>query len=415
MKKKSCIAPLFFAFAIFVSISFAEDQNSANKATTSKPCNQCEICPPSNPCDPCNSCSAPAKEECAPCKKCEICPPCEPCKPCCTDIVRIGEPCNCAYNAPARIDPACGWDTWISGSFLYWQAKEKGLELAQLIITHRDDNFLQKQKLVNMKFDYHPAFKLGFGYSFERDDWNIYLEYTRFNAKDSKTINISDDVFVFTDLITLWFSSVDTQTFTNISAKWKLDYNMFDLEISRPYYLGKKIIFKPHYGLRGGWINQKYNLDAIYFDSGIDFLLHARQKENSWLIGPRAGIDSDWLIGCDFRIFANIAGSLFYQKFDTTIKQFAPITPSFSEGTFAQINNKDSFLTPNIEFELGLGYGSYFYHNQWHFDLTIGYDFHYFWNQNQIQGLSESISIPAAFDVGNLILHGLNLTARIDF
>ena len=77
--------------------------------------------------------------------------------------------------------------------------------------------------------------------------------------------------------------------------------------------------------------------------------------------------------------------------------------------------NKIGYLTPNVEFDLGLGYGTYFCNNEWYFDLTIGYDFNYFWNQNFMRNLVDGQQTYSDSDAGNLMLHGLNITARIDF
>ena len=49
------------------------------------------------------------------------CNPCCPCPKPCNETPKTNKPCNCAYNAPARIDPACGYKAWGSINFIYWQ------------------------------------------------------------------------------------------------------------------------------------------------------------------------------------------------------------------------------------------------------------------------------------------------------
>jgi hypothetical protein len=353
-------------------------------------------------CEPCNSCRA-----------CEICPPCEPCKPCCTEVSKIGEPCNCAYNAPARIDPACGWKAWMTLSFIYWEPMEKGLDLG---IIHLDESSgtlggTNYHSIITFDFDYHPGFKIGGGWSSCRDDWTLYLEYTRLKSEDSETKDITSNYNSDTHYITSpWVEhpSFTSESLNYIKGKWELNYNTLDLELGRPYYVGKKVIFRPQIGLRGGWIDQKFDVNAI--DSGTEHI-KLRGKQDSWLIGPRAGLGSCWLVGCNFRIFFNAAASLTYQKFDNSIKQ------SFVESSFkTNAKGEDSNLTPIAELGLGLGYGRYFCNNQWHFDLTVGYDFNYLWDQNQIENLSSILGLGHSGDSnGDLMLHGLTITGRIDF
>lgn len=387
------------------------------------PAPKCETCKPVCPEPKCDSCCEPCcppapPAPCCECRECEICPPCEPCKPCCTEVPKTGEPCNCAYNAPARIDPACGWDAWLSGTFLYWQAKEKGLDLGKYQYVDETTPPLVKHVMdIEMEFDYHPAFKLGVGMSFCRDDWTVYLEYTRFNATDCKTKDITQFFSDSSEFITsIWFQdTTNGDHLSYIKGKWTLDYNLFDLVLGRPYYLGKKLIFKPFYGLRGGWIDQHYKLDGVFYSARNFLDGYSRNDQDTWLVGPRAGLNTDWLVSCDFRIFGNVAGSLTYQNFEVTNKFIIPSQPNFTSAQIVLKTDEFSQITPNVEFSLGLGYGSYFCNNQWYFDLTIGYDFNYFWNQNWMRHVEDSHIYLADGDAGNLMLHGLNVTARVDF
>lgn len=353
-----------------------------------------------------SSCCETPKPICEPCKECEICPPCETCEPCCcTEVPLTGEPCNCAYNAPARIDPACGWDAWLSASFIYWQAKESGLLLG--FHYSLDSSGFLMENPIEQDFDYKPGFKVGCGISFCRDDWTLYLEYTRLQGENKRTFDLGNDFNKVTNYLITFLEKVPTSYFmSNIQEKWKISYNIFDLELGRPYYLGRKLVFKPYYGLRGGWIDQKLFRvsDGIHNDLSVELI--GIGTENTWLIGPRIGVDTDWLIGCHFKMIGNAAASLCYQNFDTFAK-------SISQALSGAAKEKISALTPNVEFAIGLGYGSYFCNNQWYFDLSCAYDFHYFWNQNRLKPLKDGAVFLIESDQGDLMLHGLTITAAL--
>lgn len=401
MKKKLSLPLLFLAFAMGTSFIFTEDQSSSQPNTTSKPCKECEICPP---------CKAK----------------------CCTDLVVIGEPSNCAYNAPARIDPACGWDAWFSGSFLYWQPREKGMRLGY----HNRESSSSaiptyKKNSLPLAFDFHPAFKVGLGFSSERDDWTIFFEYTRFYSEDYRKKNIEESVSGTNFLTTPWIKSemlsfannfVSNGQISSLSGNWKTKLNLIDIEIARPFYLGKKLIFNPYFGLRGGSIGQKYKLKAKYVNiiDKVNYVnIYACDTLKTWLIGPRTGVDTSWLIGCHFRVFGNVASSLCYQKFKPKIFQKLPFQPLITKADVILYKDRDiksaTYLTPNLELEAGVGYGRYFFNNEWYFDLSMGYTFQYFWGQNMIRQLSDESSTISYGDAGNLMFHGLTLTARLDF
>lgn len=85
----------------------------------------------------------------------------------------------------------------------------------------------------------------------------IGLEYTKLKTKDHGSYEIadgfdSDTNYIKTPLVT----SIYHFNYTKVTMN--LDYNIFDLELERPYYLGRKLIFKPYFGLRAGWIDQKF-------------------------------------------------------------------------------------------------------------------------------------------------------------
>lgn len=358
-----------------------------------------------------NECST--RNICEPC--CKVCEPCEPCKPCCQEKPKTGQPCQCAYNAPARIDPACGYRMWIDASFIYWQVKERGFEIGEHFNATVSP---QIRDTINLDFDFHPGFKIGIGKSFCRDDWTLYLDYTRIKSKDSTSKDLDNNVIINNNyLITTWFSTFwnFTPQFSSLKGKLEINYNIFDLELGRPFYVGKKVVFKPIFSVRSGWIDQKYQMNAIHVTSLGSFPNFFTSKQNSWLIGPRVGLFSDWLIGCHFKIFANASASLVYQKFKTNINLQHPIENTTPANEIV-LRDRISLLNPNIALQLGIGYGRYFCNNQWHFDLNVGYDFDYFWNQNLLINLTQVLdNISIKSDLGALMLQGLEVQLRLDF
>lgn len=446
MKIKFFIIFLLVSSLGFEGVSFAEDTTSMsteidtpnNKLDQTAPTSEVRTeVKSSNPSYATSKssdfCSPESKVECEPCKECEICPSCKP-EPCCRERVGIGEPCNCAYNAPARIDPICGWDVWVCGSFLYWQAQEDGLELGvHFKQLQSSPPYNPTYSMIKLDFDYHPGFKVGLGCSFERDDWSLYLEYTRYSATEHKTKSLGRNFTYkiatknYNYIMTNWGSMIATYNpYSRLKGEWELNFNLLDLYLERPYYLGKKLIFNPHCGLKSGWIDQKYDLMADYMFAGDNDMIFIKQSQDSWLMGPEAGVQTKWLIGCNFRIFANFDGALFYQKFKNQIKEFVLKSFINSDGsTNGKLRDNIWKIIPNVDISIGLGYGTYFWENKSHIDITLGYDLNYFWNQNRIQKLSSwtinhapfaeaDISLGSA-SYGSLMLHGLNLTARIDF
>jgi len=313
------------------------------------------------------------------------------------------------YNHQARID-VDGWDVFITGSFIYWQAMEGGLELGMYNDTPTE-LWTDYNETVNMNFAYKPGFKVALGTQLDHDNWILSAEYTWLHLSDSTDLVVADVPFTpgwfFRDMLLI-----------DAAAQWKLRYDMIDLEMSRPYYVGTNLTLKPFGSLRGGLIKQKYDFIGHRDWQGLIIYDETYMVEKTWMVGPRIGIDCDWIFFDYFRLIGNAAAALFYQHFKTTgyCASFREDAVSVSWNAY----NAEGQLTPNLEGAIGFGWGSYFGDNNgWHFDLSALYEVNYIFDQNKMRQelirnmISDyvEVCVPAA----NLMMHGLTITARVDF
>jgi hypothetical protein len=209
---------------------------------------------------------------------------------------------------------------------------------------------------VELESSYKSGFQVGLGLAMKgMDDWNMYGEYT-------------------------WYQNNAGDDSSSENDRNKFHYNDAFLELQRPFYFGKALTANFGMGLRGLWISD--DVDA--------YGVHSEQK--SWAVGPRFEFASSWLLGCGFKIMGDLAQSVLYTK--------------YSQLSGLVYNCGFSTLRPVTEASLGLGWGSYFGDNDdFHFDLTVGYDFNVYWDQHL-----------GSFDSsGNSYLHGLNVGLRLDF
>ncbi len=315
------------------------------------------------------------------------------------------------YNAPARIDVCGSWDIFVDGSFIYWQAKEKGLELGYLSPSAANITAGHTGNVINMDFDYKPGFKVGLGMNFEHDNWNVYADYTRLHGTNTKSYAKANAADSF---VQGWMADGTDTYNTNFSTHWKLNYDMIDFELGRPFYNGKKLTVKPFFGVRGGWIKQQYS-PVLTYDTGstINYPT-AGAGTRSWLVGPRAGFNTNWLLGKGFRFFGDFSASLLYQRFKLKYHY-----TSYADYTTpaARFKDKFSYITPNINFFAGFGWGTYFDHNNWHFDVLAGYEFENYWNQNYMRNMADRVLVTGCpdTDAGDLSLSGLTVKMRFDF
>lgn len=310
-----------------------------------------------------------------------------------------------AYNAPARIEVRACWDTFLTASFLFWHSSQDGMDLAYpTTIIGETLQAPQNHAFLSQDENYQPGFKCGLGFQFMNDKWTGLIEYTYFRAKTSNNITEPpNDPRGGTSVwyTTNWFNS---PTVTAISTKWKLKLDILDGLLSRSCYQGQKLIIQPFGGLRTGWIRQCFIINAIDYYSSDNVVSHNRL--NSWVVGPRAGCKSSWLLRKGFRLEGDIAGNLLYTRFNS-IKHY--------EGTTSIKFHHLFLVRPAADMELGLGWGRYFDRQTYHFDLLATYSFNVMWGQNQMRALVDEYQSHVGAEVGDLQIHGLNASIRLDF
>jgi hypothetical protein len=315
------------------------------------------------------------------------------------------------YNSPARINIEDGANIYVRPSLIYWQGKEKGLAIASIAVNGVTTTPPIDSYLKTPDFKYKPGFKVAVGKSFDRDDWYTEINYTFFHPSASVSLNTLSSASVLETLI--WTSGVST--FYSATGTWNLKNDIIDAELGRSYYLGTKITLTPFISLRGGWLNQTYNLD-YYGLTGMLIAAHSsiKAKSDSWLIGPRVGLIGNFLFGKTFKLFANSHVSLLYQDFSVRITERDYQNAALNSLSTIKLN--DGFLTPNLKLGLGTGWGDYFFNNRIHFELTASYDFEVYFEQNvmsYLTNVNKHNNFREVFE--NLYLHGLTIDFRLDF
>jgi len=300
------------------------------------------------------------------------------------------------HNAPARVDVSNSFDIFISGSFLYLQPHEKGLIYAY---TENNPNSNSSQ-VFEMHSNYKSGFKTCLGVSTNNDNWTFFIDYMRFHSKKIKNLHQR--------LRSTWTSSA--YVMTAIRAKWNLSLDILDLMVSRSFYLGSHLIMVPAFGVKGGWINQRFNTDNER-EANLD-ILTSRNKLDSWLIGLNASVKLKYIFLYNLTIFGELSTSLFYQDFKVKNLRNHPTNPF---DLLDNSVNKVSYINPNMNIITGLEWGKYFSRKAFHFSMLLGYESQIYWNQNLMMEINAHRTSGYLQEAGSLYLHGIVAKVRFDF
>jgi len=325
--------------------------------------------------------------------------------PCCFE--QGHEICNdktpAAYNASARIDVQCSWDVFVTGSFIYWHVDQDAMDIAYPL--YEDES---SDKIFVQNFDYKPGFKVGIGANFGHDQWVGLLEYTWLHQSTTGSKTAFDDTAWE---MTSWMAITQTspaKDYDRVEGKWHANFDILDATLSRPFYQGRYLTILPFGGLRGAWIRQNLKIEA----DNSSYVNISHNHSRCWAVGPRVGFQAHWLLGCGFRFEGGASASALFTRYTKVTNNCSSNGATYSYMAFKDYNT----VRAMADIGVGLGWGSYFDRQNYHFDLLAAYDFNILWNQNMMREVCNIRTYyGTSSSAGDLHLHGLTATARFDF
>jgi hypothetical protein len=320
------------------------------------------------------------------------------------------------YNQNATYLVETRWDVDVSSSYLFWKWQQDSLQLGSIVEQFPNDaNGFGNSKAVFQDPKYFSGAKVGLGLKFQgMDDWRFLTEYTWFRSTNF-TSTTGNGVNAFVPINAPFFalqnSAFEFPLAGTLSSEVKLLYNSIDFLLERPFYFGKKLTAQFAAGLKTLWVtqhlNKSYSSDTFNLITEDLFDVSFQQKQTSWGLGPKAGIETSWLLGYGIKILANASLSTLYTRYNLYDEDSGTINESSISGVYHQLKSYGT-LRPITETYLGLGWGLYFCKNNFHLDLSLGYDFNVYWNYNMAFATTTQ-------KVGNMYLHGMELRGRFDF
>lgn len=312
------------------------------------------------------------------------------------------------------------------GTFLYWHADEEGTDWA---FRHKtgvdaDDSPLPQNKVgnKNVKFGWDPGFRVGVGYNMAYDQWDSQLYYTWFRTNKNhraRSLGTATD-----NIKALVVQNVGGDSYSSADIRWKIQFNTVDWDLGRNYFVSKQLAFRPHFGFKGAWINQKVRGDFIA--DGLGRALHMgdevsfKRKNNFWGVGPAAGINTNWYFGSldshMFGGFGDVAGSLMWGHYTVNHRVFDPLA------TFHYKGFSKNLMSSMAQMAFGFTWDTNFCDDACHLCVRLGYELQYWFSQNQMFQLLNTDDLAddsvgggyIRYD-GDLKFQGGTLDVRFDF
>ncbi len=340
--------------------------------------------------------------------------PCDP-KPqpdvCCEEPA----PGPFAFSYAKDMSLSCPSDFYFRADFLLMQAREDGLEYA---VTQDNVNVpLNRYPLVgevqgfntdDHSTDWNYGARIALGFYLNHDAWDLRATYTYFRINNDKGTIVKNEA-----LLPYWVTpdvAVPSDA-KQSSARWTGTAHDLDFTLGKPYHISRYVIFNPNFGVKFAKIDQDFKVrNSGSWSSGIQRIDMVADND-FWGVGAVLGVETEWLFGAGFSIFANAQASLLYSHFD--IKQNFYTTETVTN----TLNHEFNTITPNAKLNVGLSWCKHFSKNRYAISLTAAYEFQAWYDQNRMRRFFDDTNPACNTELprANLYISGFVFGVGMDF
>ncbi len=313
---------------------------------------------------------------------------------------------------------------FLTGDFLLWKAHAGGMDYV-FKGDGTSNTQIENGKLISPKSKWDTGFRLGLGYLFPYDGWDVQFTWTRFHTKATSSQRVEGDQFLtpsFNALTTSVGFASPSILIVGANGIWKLMYNTLDAELGRATFFSRGLSLRPFLGVRGAWIAQ--DLNATYNSQAVtDAFAKVAAENNFRAVGLRGGIDLNYYFAKSWSIYGKASASLLFGTFhvnNIVRPNFSPAT--LPDSSLSQIRENLKRTRINFEGGGGIQWETYLDKNRYHLTLALGYEVVEWMHVNQMKEPFFNTTSPVPVFTGqyiprrgNLDLQGGTLSARLDF
>jgi hypothetical protein len=313
-------------------------------------------------------------------------------------------------SSPSVSNEKGGCDFFFTADYLYWTAREQGLEFATtgIALTSLGNHApAQSGHVFSPDWEWNSGFKVGIGVTFNERNWDLYLNYTWLHTDASESFTLKDYqpnvLFPYSadNAVFYLFNGIQGE-YTNARGRWDLHFNVLDLELGRTFVVTDYLTLRPHFGLKSSWQDDDFH----HTYGNLAGSISGKRDQDYWGIGLRAGVKSKWFFVKHWGVFGDLALSALWSHYKLHN------TDTFDNGTSIPLMNMNETvhsIQPVIELVLGFLYETTYNDDKYRFNIHAGWEMQSWINQNQ------RIALAQVGSKGDLSLQGLTAGLRFDF
>lgn len=249
---------------------------------------------------------------------------------------------------------------------------------------------------------YTPGFWIAAAAKLPCDQWGLQLDWMRLFSEKSSHHSAQAGTLVHPSIT----SPVGSPVASSVQTKWHQHLNLMDLTLSRTLLATRHLKFAPAFGLRGALVDQKLQAhfhNTTYTPPQTGESLLATLKNDFKGLGLIAALDSSWLLGRGWHLFADAAFSLLVSGIDVNQHE------ERGSGAINHVRDHLHSVTPIFDLAAGFGWKKKFKEGRVLADLYGGWQEQLWIHQTEFQLSNGSL------EKGNLSLSGFFVGARCAF
>ncbi len=337
---------------------------------------------------------------------------------------------NCSNPAMNYRLPADFWgvDTFVE--YLLWQMQEQASYFVVNNTSSTFDNLFPNTYALGTirseRFDWSSGVRLGFGYSFARDVWQLLGQYTWYKTDGQSAYTVQTPLInagnspIATNYLMQTLLDISLNGPNKVSSSGSFSYQIADLMLASAFLATDQIQFNYSLGATGGYI--KENWDVTYFAAPTPHVPHTTYFHNQWIFsggGFRVGMDTNWHIAHGFGFFGKVSFAAMlgqYTNYDrVTIDGSATFGTTQQNSTYQGI-----MLLPTSQFILGFDWCRAF-SNCWAsaVKISVAGEFNHLSDLQQVFKTtyvnSPTRDKPTSRDIGSVYMYGGTAHFGIDY
>lgn len=212
---------------------------------------------------------------------------------------------------------SCNPSIHVDADIFLWTARESGTDCWAEGFSKTSTSTTNTLEAIDFGWD--PGFRVGIGCNTGHDSWDTQLYFTCFHTSANDSVSGAPGSVHSTFVGAFYLAnpsglSISGPAYEKARIKWKIDFNTFDLELGRKFFVSDALTFRPFVGVKGGWIDQ--SIHSLWQNPTIIFEFFNTSVEdlsnNFWGIGPSGGINGSWKLSSHFNLIGDFSTALMY-------------------------------------------------------------------------------------------------------